>query len=126
MYKILIIEDEVLLRETLMELLLFSGYDVHEASNGLEGLKAVEKIVPDLIISDIMMPVLDGYGFMELHQQSNYSHIAVLFLSAETDVMKQQQGIALGVKKIINKPFVFKELKNIIDAQLLLIDRSNR
>jgi two-component system chemotaxis response regulator CheY len=123
MAKILIIEDEKFLRETLTELLSFSGYVVHQSDNGLEGLKAVEKIEPDLILCDIMMPVLDGYGFLELHQKSDYSHIPVFFLTAETDYMQKQKGMALGAKKIINKPFVYKELKNIIEIQLLSLKR---
>lgn len=123
MAKLLIIEDDIQLRETLMELLSIYGYDVHKADNGLEGLKAVEKIKPDLILCDIMMPVLDGYGFMELHQKSDYSTIPVLFLSAETDYTQKEKGIALGVKKNIKKPFVIKKLKNIIYYELLLIQR---
>ncbi|GEL12198.1 Response regulator receiver domain-containing protein [Flavobacterium glycines] len=115
MKKILIIDDEVSLRETVAELLMVIGFDVFEAENGNEGLKKVQEIDPDLIICDIMMPVLDGYGFMETHIKSEFSKIPVLLLSAKVEKEDKEKGLDLGAKAYISKPFVFSELKSIVD-----------
>lgn len=118
MTKILIIDDEIKLRETISELFSFAGYEVYEAENGIKGLKKVKKIKPDLIICDIMMPVLDGYGFIIQHKLSDYSDIPVILLTALTDSKQEQKGIDLGAKTQIKKPFVFKELKKIVESEL--------
>jgi two-component system chemotaxis response regulator CheY len=119
MAKILIIDDELRLRETICELLSYAGYDVLDAQDGIEGLEKVQQFVPDLILCDIMMPVLDGYGFMEKHNVSDFSNIPVIFLTARIELKDQEKGNALGIKGYLKKPFVFKELKNIIESQLV-------
>lgn len=120
MAKILIIDDEERLRETMCELLSYAGYDVLEAQNGMEGLEKIKKFIPDLILCDIMMPILDGYGFIEKHKISDYSYIPVIFLTARVEITDQEKGTALGIKGYLKKPFIFKELKNIIESQLIL------
>ncbi len=115
MKKILIIDDEVSLRETVAELLMVIGFSVFEAENGDEGLKKVREIEPNLIICDIMMPVLDGYGFMQAHMTSEFSKIPVLLLSAKVEKEDKEKGVNLGAKGYISKPFVFSELKSIVD-----------
>jgi two-component system chemotaxis response regulator CheY len=119
MAKILIIDDELRLRETICELLSYAGYDVLDAQDGMDGLEKVQQFVPDLILCDIMMPVLDGYGFMEKHNVSDFSNIPVIFLTARVELKDQEKGNALGIKGYLKKPFVFKELKNIIESQLV-------
>jgi CheY-like chemotaxis protein len=114
MTKILIIDDESKLRQTILELLSFSGYDVIEAQNGVEGLKKVEECIPDLIICDIMMPLLDGYGFMEAHKESPHSTIPVIFVTAKITVADQVRADELGVKEYFKKPFIFKDLLQAI------------
>lgn len=118
MAKILIIDDEVRLRETICELLSYAGYDVLDAQDGMEGLEKIKHFIPDLIICDIMMPTLDGYGFMEKHKISDYSNIPVILLTAKVELQDQEKGKALGIKGYLKKPFIFKELKNIIESQL--------
>lgn len=118
MAKILIIDDEVSLRETVRELLTYLGYDVLEAQNGMEGLEKVKQFIPDLIICDVMMPVLDGYEFMKQHQISDYSYIPVILLTAKVALKDQKIGLALGSKGYLKKPFVLKELKQLLDALL--------
>lgn len=118
MTKILIIEDEIKLRETVSELLSLSGYEVYEANDGLEGLEKVNLTNPDLIICDVMMTKLDGYGFMEQLKKTKYSDIPVLFLTAKTEVSDLERGIALGAKAYVLKPFSFQELKLIIEHHL--------
>lgn len=119
MAKILIIDDELRLRETICELLSYAGYDVLDAQDGMDGLEKVQQFVPDLILCDIMMPVLDGYGFMEKHNVSDFSNIPVIFLTARVELKDQEKGNALGIKGYLKKPFVFKELKNSIESQLV-------
>ncbi|WP_035670126.1 response regulator transcription factor [Flavobacterium sp. 83] len=124
MAKILIIDDEARLRETICELLSYAGYDVLDAQDGMEGLEKVEEFIPDLILCDIMMPILDGYGFMEKHKISEYSNIPVIFLTARVELQDQEKGNALGIKGYLKKPFIFKELKNSIESQLVLAKNS--
>lgn len=124
MAKILIIDDEARLRETICELLSYAGYDVLDAQDGMEGLEKVEEFLPDLILCDIMMPILDGYGFMEKHKISEYSNIPVIFLTARVELQDQEKGNALGIKGYLKKPFIFIELKNIIESQLVLTKTS--
>ena len=118
MSKILIIDDEINLRETIAEMLTYLGYEIYLSNDGKDGLEKVKSVLPNLIICDIMMPVLDGYGFMEQHRVSEYHEIPVLFLSAKVEPKDKEKGIALGVKDYITKPFAFKDLKTIIDRHL--------
>lgn len=119
MIKILIIEDEIKLRETVSELLSMSGYEVVEAKDGLDGLEKVKQTNPNLIICDVMMPILDGYGFMEQLKQTSHFNIPVLFLTAKTELIDLERGLALGAKAYLLKPFSFQELKRIIEHHLL-------
>ena len=66
MKKVLLIEDNVDVRENIAEILELAGYDVETAENGKVGVEIAQKLRPDLIICDIMMPVLDGYGALHL------------------------------------------------------------
>lgn len=118
MTKILVIEDEMKLRETLSELLSLARYDVVEANDGLDGLEKVILTNPDLIICDVMMPKLDGYAFLEELKNTNHPNIPVIFLTAKTEVTDQERGIALGAKAFILKPFSFQELKLVIEQHL--------
>lgn len=122
MITLLIIDDEIKLRETVSELLSYAGYEVIEAADGKEGLAKVKEFKPDLILCDLMMPILDGYGFMGEHQISNYSQIPVIFLTAKMDLTDKEIGLALGVKTYFEKPFVFKELKKVIEYYLVQKD----
>lgn len=118
MTKLLIIDDEINLRETISELFSLSGYEVIEAQDGLEGLQKVNQTQPDLIICDVMMPKLDGYGFVKQLKKTDYTNIPVLFLTAKMELVDQQRASLLGVNAYITKPFVFNELKNIVKTHL--------
>jgi DNA-binding response OmpR family regulator len=118
MAKILIIDDEIKLRETIAELFSFINYQVFEAQDGAEGLEKVQQHQPDLIICDVMMPKLDGYGFLEQHQKSKYSEIPVLLLSAKIEEIDEKTGFSMGAKGYLRKPFTFKELKEIVDFHI--------
>ncbi|MCR4029668.1 MULTISPECIES: response regulator transcription factor [Flavobacterium] len=118
MAKILLIDDEETLRMTICELLSFIGHKVCEAKNGKEGLEKVCEFQPDVILCDIMMPKLDGYGFMLQHSTSKYSYIPVIFLSAKIEAEDLKKGADLGVNQFLKKPFAFNELKLLIENLL--------
>jgi two-component system chemotaxis response regulator CheY len=118
MTKILLIDDEINLRETLCELLTHSGYIIYEANNGKDGIQKVKQLLPNLIICDIMMPVLDGYGFMELHKKSKYSNIPVLLISAKAENIDKDKNLNLGVKAYLTKPFKYNDLISLVNLSL--------
>lgn len=118
MQKLLIIDDEVKLRETVSEIFTLFGFQVFEAKDGLEGLEKIKENEPNIILCDVNMPILDGYQFLEKHKKSDYSNIPVLLLSAKIENSDIEKGIQLGAESYITKPFVFKELKKIVDFYL--------
>jgi DNA-binding response OmpR family regulator len=118
MKKILIIDDEIKLREALVELFSFIGYQIVEAQDGLDGLDKVKAHHPDLIICDIMMPKLDGYGFLKKHLASEQATIPVVLLTAKTEGVDEIIGKGLGAKEYIKKPFSFQDLKRIVEKHI--------
>jgi CheY-like chemotaxis protein/anti-sigma regulatory factor (Ser/Thr protein kinase) len=92
-YKVLVIEDEDLVREGIVLILQVNGYDVYTANNGRKGVDEAKKVIPDLIISDVMMPELDGYGVLEeLRGTRETSTIPFLFLTAKADKSDHKAG----------------------------------
>ena len=118
MKKVLIIDDEIKLREALVELFSFIGYQIVEAQDGLDGLEKVKVHHPDLIICDIMMPKLDGYGFLKKHLASEQAEISVVLLTAKTEEVDEIIGKGLGAKEYIKKPFSFQDLKRIVEKYI--------
>ncbi len=120
MKTILLIEDDVTLRENTQELLELSGYyNVITAANGRLGLTKAKEAKPDLIICDIMMPELDGYGVLEgLSQNEETQFIPFIFLSAKTERGDIRKGINLGADDYITKPFTEEELQEAIESRL--------
>jgi DNA-binding response OmpR family regulator len=118
MKKILIIDDEIKLREAIVELFSFIGYQIIEAQDGLDGLDKVKSYQPDLIICDVMMPKLDGYGFLKKHLASEQAIIPVVLLTAKTEELDEIIGKGLGAKDYIKKPFSFQDLKRIVEKHI--------
>ena len=118
MKTILIIDDEIKLREAIVELFSFIGYQIVEAQDGLDGLDKVQLHAPDLIICDVMMPKLDGYGFLKKHLASEQAYIPVVLLTAKTEEVDEVIGKGLGAKEYIKKPFSFQELKQIVEKHI--------
>lgn len=115
MKTILFIEDNLEIRENVTELLEFYGYHVELAVNGREGLLAVNKKLPDLILCDIMMPELTGYDvLLELKKSVSTSCIPFIFISASTEKKEIQNGLDLGANAYIRKPFELEVLLNEI------------
>ena len=118
MKKIVIIDDEIKLREALVELFSFIGYKIFEAQDGIEGLEKIALHQPYLILCDVMMPKLDGYGFLKIHLTSKQSSIPVILLTAKTEETDELIGKQLGAKEYIKKPFSFQELKKIVEKYI--------
>jgi len=119
MTKILLIEDDTVLRENTAELLELSDFEVITAPNGELGLKAININTPDIIVCDIMMPKLDGYGVLnEVTKNSKTKHIPFIFLSAKTEHQDVRKGMNLGADDYITKPFTEDELISAIKSRL--------
>lgn len=119
MKKILVVEDETAIRSNLQILLRVEGYEVITAENGLAGRIAALEHQPDLIISDIMMPELDGLELLAaLRSEALTMHTPVILLTARTERQDFRQGMSLGADDYIPKPFERQELLNAIRTQL--------
>lgn len=119
MKKVLLIEDDTVLRENTAEILELSNYEVLTASNGQIGLDMVKKHKPDIVVCDIMMPVLDGYGVLEgLSKQDETKFIPFIFLSAKTERRDVRKGMDLGADDYITKPFSEDEIISAIESRI--------
>ena len=119
MKHILLIEDNKEVRENTAEILELAGFKVSTASDGKKGVEEVKKEKPDLIICDIMMPVLDGYGVLHLlGKNEETANIPFIFLTAKTERVEIRKGMDLGADDYITKPFEKTELLNAIESRL--------
>lgn len=119
MKKILIIEDNPDVRENTAEILELSNYEVVTAENGKEGVKAASEALPDLIICDVMMPELDGFGVLRILSQNPVTAtIPFIFLTAKTEKSDFRKGMSLGADDYITKPFDDVDLLNAIEIRL--------
>jgi DNA-binding response OmpR family regulator len=119
MTKILIIEDNLDIRENTAELLELSGYQVEKASDGIEGVRLAKLSTPDIVICDIMMPHLDGYGVLQVFSSSEeLSKVPFIFLTAKTDRADMRKGMEMGADDYLTKPFQEVELLKAIESRL--------
>jgi two-component system sensor histidine kinase/response regulator len=119
MTKILIIEDAKDLREDVVEMLALEGYKAYGAEDGMVGVTVAKQEHPDLIVCDIMMPVLDGYGVLEkLRADPKTATIPFIFLTAKAERVSMRQGMILGADDYVTKPFMVNELLESIQTQL--------
>ena len=111
MARILLIEDEFWLRENISDLLELFNHQVTSAENGIEGLELLNIFRPDLILCDIMMPGLDGIGFLsKLSSDLVNKSIPLIFMSAKIDIETIKRGLILGAVDYIEKPFLINDL----------------
>jgi DNA-binding response OmpR family regulator len=117
--KILLIEDDNVMRENTVELLQLSHYDVAWAENGKMGIKRALSFQPDLIICDIMMPELDGYSVLHLlSKETATAGIPFIFLTAKSKMSDMRLGMNMGADDYITKPFQDIELLHAIESRL--------
>jgi len=123
MKSILIIEDNEDIRENVAEILMLSDYKVFMASNGKEGIEMAQKSIPDLIICDIMMPGIDGYGVLHvLHKDPLTQNIPFIFLTSKSERSDFRSAMEMGADDYITKPFAGNELLNAIQSRLKKVD----
>jgi DNA-binding response OmpR family regulator len=119
MKKILIIEDNQSIRENTAEILELANYHVFTAENGKIGISLALENKPDLIICDIMMPELDGYGVLNIVQHNpSLTNVPFIFLTARAESGDIRRGMGLGADDYIAKPFSPTDLLNSIDSRL--------
>lgn len=119
MTKILVIEDEELVRENILDLLEAENFETLAAANGKIGLDLAVSEVPDVILCDLMMPNIDGYEVLKLlNSQAITATIPFIFLTARTAKADVRQGMELGADDYLTKPFTRSELLNAIMSRL--------
>ncbi|MDF2432224.1 MAG: hypothetical protein JWP44_1855 [Mucilaginibacter sp.] len=117
--KVLIIEDNVDIRENIVEILELAGYTVFSADNGKVGVELALKNIPDIILCDIMMPELDGYGVLYmLNKHTETAAIPFVFLTAKAERIDLRKGMEMGADDYLTKPFDDMELLNAIESRL--------
>ncbi len=119
MHHILVVEDNFDILAVMQDLLEGDGYRVSLANNGYEGLQAFDREVPDLIISDLMMPRLDGFGLLEaVRAQTRGAGVPFLFLSARTETAMTTRARSLGADDYLFKPFAPEDLLIAVRSKL--------
>jgi EAL domain-containing protein (putative c-di-GMP-specific phosphodiesterase class I)/AmiR/NasT family two-component response regulator len=119
MKKILVIEDDRVIRENILKLLKAEGFDVTGAENGAIGLNAAVSNLPDVILCDVMMPQLDGYGVLvALRSHPVTATVPFVFLTGKADRSQVRQGMELGADDYLTKPFTKAELVGAVSSRL--------
>lgn len=116
--KVLIIEDNNDIRENVLEILQLAGYEAFEADNGKTGVELALSHAPDIILCDIMMPELDGYGVLYmLNKNPDTATIPFIFLTAKAERVDLRKGMEMGADDYLTKPFDDIELLNAIETR---------
>ena len=124
MSKVLIIEDEKNIRETIKEILELNDYEIATAENGLIGIAKALQFKPDLIVCDVMMPEMDGFETLRnIRAINDISNTPFVFLTAKTETRDFREGMNSGADDFLNKPFNTQELLEVIQ---LRITKSNQ
>jgi DNA-binding NarL/FixJ family response regulator len=119
MKKILVIEDQPLMRRNLVIILQREGFEAAAAPNGRIGVEMAQSDPPDLVLCDIMMPELDGYGVLDaLRANSRTADVPFIFLTAKGERIDQRTGMSCGADDYLTKPVVKDELLGTINARL--------
>jgi len=119
MKKILVVEDEPSIRMNLTLMLKGEGYSVDSAEDGRAGIEHAKSFAPDLIVSDVMMPELDGFGMLEtLRADPRFADTPFIFLTALNDRTSMRRGMNLGADDFLNKPFTRDELIEAVNSRL--------
>jgi CRP-like cAMP-binding protein/AmiR/NasT family two-component response regulator len=117
--KVLIIEDNTDIRENIVEILELAGYTVFAAPNGKAGVDLALKNLPDIILCDIMMPELDGYGVLYMiNKNPELSAVPFIFLTAKAERVDFRKGMEMGADDYLTKPFDDMELLTAIESRL--------
>ena len=119
MATLLVIEDEAPLRANLVRLLSAEGYTVIAAADGEEGIRRVREGKPDLVICDILMPLVDGFGVLaSLRSRPETAQLPFIFLTASADKENLQRGLRSGANEYVTKPFKIADLLAAVKRRL--------
>jgi two-component system sensor histidine kinase/response regulator len=119
MTKLLVIEDEIGIRDSIVDILQAEDYIVESAPNGEDGLRMIDEFHPDLVLCDIMMPILDGHEVLQkIRQNPSTKTLPFIFLTAKADKVDFREGMDLGANDYITKPFTHDELLSTIQTRL--------
>ncbi len=115
MNKILVIEDEIETRYVLIDSLESEGFDVLGAEDGCVGVKKAQEHIPDLVICDIIMPKLDGYGVLKILRHNLLTaKIPLIFLTSKTTEAERHYGMEIGADGYLTKPCTVEDLLEVI------------
>lgn len=116
MKKILLVEDTAPLAEELADILTLAGYKVTLAENGVRGLALLPHALPNAIITDLIMPVMDGFEFIQrIRNMKMFMDIPILVLSAKTSPADKARATKVGATAFINKPCKIPELVSMVE-----------
>ncbi|HET53975.1 MAG TPA: hybrid sensor histidine kinase/response regulator [Ignavibacteria bacterium] len=119
MPKILVVEDEEIVRTNIAEILESEGFQVESAENGISAIQKIDLFFPDVIVSDVMMPGMDGYELVKYIQQNPLtSSIPIILLTARADTQDVRRGMQYGADDYITKPFRAQDLINAVTTRL--------
>ena len=119
MKRILVIEDEPEMRRNITSLLRYSDYEPIAAENGRRGVETARRVLPDLILCDVMMPELDGYGVLQaLQKDESLARIPFIFLTAKGERDDLRSGMELGADDYLTKPVANADLVRAIETRL--------
>lgn len=116
---ILLVEDDSMVRQNISELLEQENFEVISAHDGVQALTALEHFIPDVIICDVMMPIMDGHTLLQrVREQKNLADIPFIFLTAKADPTEQRKGMTLGADDYLTKPFTRDQLLSAIAIRI--------
>jgi CheY-like chemotaxis protein len=114
-HRILVVDDEAPIRENLCRFLRLEGHVVDEAADGLQALYKLRQCAPDLVLCDVMMPHCNGFELLAAMQaDASLKHIPLVFLSASAEPEKLQEGLAMGARQYVTKPFNLQRLRDLL------------
>jgi two-component system, sensor histidine kinase and response regulator len=127
MAKILIVDDEADMRNTIDAMLSPKGHTILHAEDGVQALESIEMHMPDVVLCDIEMPKLRGFDVLsEIRKNPKLSEIPLIFLTGKTDISYMVEAMHLNVNDFLTKPFTMEDLHSAIDIQLKRIDDLNK
>lgn len=116
---ILLVDDDIFLVDIMAFTFKQSGFEIIKAHNGKEALEVIDKESIDLILTDIMMPVMDGFELAKnIKENPKIKHLPIIFLTAKSNIEDKNKGFSLGINDYVVKPFNLKDLVSRINKVL--------
>lgn len=125
MFNVLVVEDDKNLKKLMVTYLKKNNYTTFEANNGIQALDIIDKQYIDLVISDIMMPEMDGYQLLNELRTSNYE-IPIMLITAKSDISDKKQGFILGADDYMVKPVDMEEMVLRVSVLLKRVKSANK